>query len=446
MDYIPKKDWVTGEILMHTDMNRIESGIEESFTSSKGDKGDMGEAGPQGPIGETGLKGDTGDIGPRGPIGPQGPQGSAGPQGEVGPSGSDGMQGLQGPIGPEGPEGPIGPAGLTWRGQYNPSTEYVLDDAVSYMGATYFCLETITGVSPLPENPSWALLAAQGARGPAGIDGTIGPQGPKGDQGVQGVRGVEGPQGPVGPKGDIGRVRLKGTVQSESELTALVPSALVGDAYWIGGTLYIFTDDPSLVSGPDFLRGNNLTGPIGPQGIQGPKGDKGDKGDVGATGAQGASGSQGIQGAKGDTGERGIQGLQGSPGIQGIQGVKGDTGAKGDTGPVYTPVLSVGTISTTAFTGFNYTTSLLRRVGRLGQFQFTLTTNSAITVLTRVIGNIPVGFRPSIQTRQNFISDKGVRFYAALETNGDISLLNFAALETGDILHFRFSYINDSAS
>lgn len=384
MGYVPKKDWVSGELLMHTDMNRIESGIEESFLSSKGDKGDIGPQGIQGVQGEVGpqgiqgLKGDDGDIGPMGEQGPQGIQGIQGPIG---------LQGLEGQV------GPVGPAGLTWRGEYNNQASYIMDDAVAYQGATYFCLESVTGTSPLPENPSWALLAAQGARGEKGDKGDNGLQGIQGIAGQQGIRGVTGEQGLQGVQGERG------------------------------------------IQGPQGLNG--AQGVAGVRGLQGPKGDNGEKGDIGATGAQG------TQGPKGDTGERGLQGLQGSPGIQ---GVKGDTGAKGDTGPVYTPVLSVGTISTTAFTGFNYTTSLLRRVGRLGQFQFTLTTNSAITVLTRVIGNIPVGFRPSIQTRQNFISDKGVRFYAALETNGDISLLNFAALETGDILHFRFSYINDSAS
>lgn len=57
MEFIAKKDWVTGEILYHTDVNRIEAGIEESFNASKGDKGDKGDPGPVGPIGPQGPDG-----------------------------------------------------------------------------------------------------------------------------------------------------------------------------------------------------------------------------------------------------------------------------------------------------------------------------------------------------------------------------------------------------
>lgn len=57
MNFVPKEDWVSGELLMHTDMNRIEEGIEEYFLASKGDEGPPGPEGPQGPIGP---KGDPG--------------------------------------------------------------------------------------------------------------------------------------------------------------------------------------------------------------------------------------------------------------------------------------------------------------------------------------------------------------------------------------------------
>ena len=63
MDYIPKKDWKSGEPLMHTDMNRIEAGIEESFTASVGLQGEQGIQGSQGEQGLQGPKGDKGDKG-----------------------------------------------------------------------------------------------------------------------------------------------------------------------------------------------------------------------------------------------------------------------------------------------------------------------------------------------------------------------------------------------
>ena len=205
MNYIPKKNWVTGEPLYAADMNRIETGIEESFTASKGEKGDIGPVGPQGEVGPQGLQGLKGDDGAIGPMGEQGIQG---------------IQGLQGPIGPQGIEGqvgPVGPAGLTWRGQYNDSTSYVMDDAVSYQGATYFCLGPITGTAPLPENSSWALLAAQGARGEKGEKGDTGIQGVQGVAGQQGIRGLAGADGAQGPQGERGIQGLQGLTGAKGD-------------------------------------------------------------------------------------------------------------------------------------------------------------------------------------------------------------------------------------
>jgi hypothetical protein len=103
-------------------------------------------------------------------------EGSVGPQG---PTGATGATGPQGPQGPQGVAGPAGPAGLNWEGAWNKLTSYVEDDAVSYSGASYFCISAVTG-SLLNQNPPddtghWALLAAEGAQGPQG------PQGPAGE-------------------------------------------------------------------------------------------------------------------------------------------------------------------------------------------------------------------------------------------------------------------------
>lgn len=102
------------------------------------------------------------------------PAGIPGPQGPVG---------AQGPAGPQGVAGPVGPAGLTWRGEWDPNTSYVEDDAVGYSGASWFCIADIAG-DPANDDPqgdtvSWALLAAQGAQGP---------QGPQGIQGEEPVK------------------------------------------------------------------------------------------------------------------------------------------------------------------------------------------------------------------------------------------------------------------
>lgn len=130
----------------------------------------------------------AGEITPTpGPAGPQGPQGTAGATGVQGPQGTQGIQGLA---------GEVGPAGLEWEGAWNKFNSYVEDDAVSFGGASYFCILAIEGGS-LNQNPAtdtthWALLAAQGAPGLQGIQGIQGVQGPAGAQGPQGIQGIQG--------------------------------------------------------------------------------------------------------------------------------------------------------------------------------------------------------------------------------------------------------------
>lgn len=232
MVYIPKTNWVTGEILYHTDMNRIEAGIAEAFNATKGDKGDIGPIGPQGEIGPTGMDGI------QGPIGPQGLQGDKGTKGD---------QGIQGPIGPQGDVGPVGPAGLTWRGSYDSATEYVKDDAVAYQGATYFCLQNVISTAPLPQNASWALLAAQGAKGEKGdtgyqgIQGVTGLQGLTGPQGPQGERGITGATGPQGPKGDTGATGPASTYTLPNATDLVLGGVRVGNGLSVSGGLLSVT-------------------------------------------------------------------------------------------------------------------------------------------------------------------------------------------------------------
>lgn len=105
-----------------------------------------------------------------------------------------GKEGPQGPIGPEGPPGPIGPAGLTWKGSFDATVDYVKDDAVGYNGASYYCIKETKGNDPSNEE-YWALLASVGARGP---QGPAGPQGPEGKDGTNGVDGKDGKNGTDG--------------------------------------------------------------------------------------------------------------------------------------------------------------------------------------------------------------------------------------------------------
>lgn len=80
-----------------------------------------------------------------------------------------------GPAGPQGVAGPVGPAGLTWQGLWVSGTSYVEDDAVSYNGASWFCINaTSSTTTPNLDPVNWALLAAQGSPGPQGPQGIPG--------------------------------------------------------------------------------------------------------------------------------------------------------------------------------------------------------------------------------------------------------------------------------
>jgi hypothetical protein len=92
--------------------------------------------------------------------------------------------GAQGPQGPQGVPGPVGPAGLNWQGAWSAAGTYVVDDAVGYNGASWFCIANVgpSVTTPNLDPTNWALLASQGATGP---------------QGPQGIQGIPGPVGPV---------------------------------------------------------------------------------------------------------------------------------------------------------------------------------------------------------------------------------------------------------
>jgi hypothetical protein len=121
--------------------------------------------------------------------------------------------GAQGPIGPQGVPGPVGPAGLNWQGSWSAAGVYVLNDAVGFGGASYFC---INPVGPSPTNPAtdplnWALLASQGATGP---------QGPQGIQGPVGPAGSSNPNFSVVPSGLVSASSPFNTVVSFSTIPA----------------------------------------------------------------------------------------------------------------------------------------------------------------------------------------------------------------------------------
>ena len=87
--------------------------------------------------------------------------------------------GSQGPQGPQGVPGPVGPAGLNWQGSWSALNTYVVDDAVGYNGASWFCINNVGPSASTPDTDptNWALLASQGATGPQGPQGIQGPSG-----------------------------------------------------------------------------------------------------------------------------------------------------------------------------------------------------------------------------------------------------------------------------
>lgn len=121
----------------------------------------------------------------------------------------------------------------------------------------------------------------QGLKGDKGEKGDRGDSGPRGIQGLQGTNGLDGSKGDKGDKGDAGVIRIRGTVSNESQLPL---NGQLGDAYWLeegqNYRLYIWTDDPNLVTVAGWYRGVNLKGTQGVQGTRGERGEKGDKGDT----------------------------------------------------------------------------------------------------------------------------------------------------------------------
>lgn len=149
-----------------------------------------------------------------------------GPQGATGPAGPQGVAGATGPQGPQGVAGPVGPAGLNWQGVWSSSGVYVVDDAVAYNGASWFCINPVGPSASTPDTDptNWALLAAQGAQGPQGPQGDPGLQGPTGPQGIQGDPGPIGPQGIPG----AGYVKFSGLLTPASAtISSASPDAML---------------------------------------------------------------------------------------------------------------------------------------------------------------------------------------------------------------------------
>lgn len=142
--------------------------------------------------------------------------------------GPTGGTGAQGPTGPAGVAGPVGPAGLTWQGAWVSGTSYVVDDAVGYNGASWFCVNPTSGTtSPNLDPINWALLAAQGSPGP------------------QGAQGIQGIQGEPGPAGGTPAVKTTETLTSTAA-SAPFPYSTADFAQFISTASYALPPTPAL--------------------------------------------------------------------------------------------------------------------------------------------------------------------------------------------------------
>ena len=291
------------------------------------------------------------------PPGPTGPQGSTGPAGPIGPQGPTGSSGSAGPQGQQGVPGPVGPAGLNWQGVWSSASSYLIDDAVGYNGASWFCISPTgpTATTPDVDPAHWSLLASQGATGPqgpagsigsAGATGSQGPAGLTGAQGAQGIPGIpgstgsQGPQGPVGPAGSQGLQGAAGTAgaQGTPGIPGPVgPAGLNWQGQWVAGNLYA-VDDAVGYNGASYFCISANGSVIAP--------------DLDTTNwaLLASEGAIGPAGSPGPTGLTGAQGPAGNTGPAGPQGPIGPTGATGATGPAGSGggITSLNTLTSTA--------------------------------------------------------------------------------------------------
>lgn len=234
----------TSYYLQYQDTNNLD---QELFAPTFGQSfvGPSASAGATGPQGATGATGATG-------IGVTGATGATG----VGTQGATGATGAS----VTGATGATGPRGLDWQGAWNSGQTYLVDDAVSYLGSSWVCIQMHSNQAPAVPSSYWDLLAEQGATGATGLLGQTGATGPQGNQGETGATGV----------------------------------SIIGQTGATG------------VTGATGPAGFGFSGPTGPTGESGATGATG-VGAIGMTGATGATGPSGssVTGATGPTGPTG---------------------------------------------------------------------------------------------------------------------------------------------
>lgn len=139
-------------------------------TGAAGTPGAAGATGPKGDTGTPGTAGATGPAGATGATGTTGPAGTAGTPGATGATGPAGAAGSAGPTGPTGATGATGPAGISWKGDWNNTSPYGVNDAVYYQGSTWRATVAHSGKTP-GVDPQWSPVALGGTGGSGSTGG-----------------------------------------------------------------------------------------------------------------------------------------------------------------------------------------------------------------------------------------------------------------------------------
>jgi len=107
-------------------------------------------------------------------------------------------------------KGDKGDKGIIWKGVYNPTQTYAIDDAVSYNGSSY--IATAAGINHVPTNTTyWGVLAQKGDAGSA----------------TSGVDSVNGETGVVIlDKSDIGLSEVDNTSDLDKPISTAVQEAI----------------------------------------------------------------------------------------------------------------------------------------------------------------------------------------------------------------------------
>lgn len=97
-----------------------------------------------------------------------------------------------------------GPKGLTPRGAWGSSLNYLTNDLVTTQGSSWRAKRNNVNKPPASNAADWEKFAAAGATGAAGAQGPIGETGADGETGPGGPVGPAGPPGSTGPAGPVG--------------------------------------------------------------------------------------------------------------------------------------------------------------------------------------------------------------------------------------------------